>query len=120
VGLGHGVDGPHTVTDPSGAVTPNGKVTVENSEKGLVREPTTNFVGAYALAPVRVGDYTVTVEATGFQKGIRTGIALRVGQIQRIDMTLKVGSQRKNSAWSKTYRACKPRRGRRNTTTSFC
>ena len=81
-----------TVTDPSGALVPNAKVVVENPQKGFVRELTTNSVGAYSVAPVPVGGYTVTVQATGFKQSIRTGITLAVGQIQRIDVTLSVGS----------------------------
>ena len=81
-----------TVADPTGAVVPNAKVTVENPQKGFVRELTTNTAGAFAVAPVPLGDYRITVEAAGFQKDIETGITLTVGQIQRIDVTLKVGT----------------------------
>jgi hypothetical protein len=81
-----------TVTDPTGAVVPNAKVTIQNPQKGFVRELTTNAVGAFAVAPVPLGEYTVTVEAPGFQKSIQTGITLTVGQIQRVDVTIKVGA----------------------------
>ena len=81
-----------TVMDPTGAVVPNAKVTVQNPDKGFVRELTTNTTGAFAVAPVPLGEYTVAVEAPGFQKSIQTGITLTVGQIQRVDVTLKVGA----------------------------
>jgi hypothetical protein len=82
-----------TVTDASDAIIPNAQVTIENPEKGFVRELTTNAVGAFALAPVPLGEYSVTVDAAGFQKARRTGITLTVGQIQRVDVTLKVGTK---------------------------
>jgi hypothetical protein len=81
-----------TVTDPTGAVIPNAKVTVQNLQKGFRRELTTNAVGAFSLAPVPLGDYTVTVEATGFRKALQSGITLTAGQIQRVDTTLEVGT----------------------------
>lgn len=81
-----------TVTDPTGAVVPNAQVTVQNPQKGFVRVLTSNSVGAFAVAPVPLGEYTVTVEAAGFQKSTHTGITLTTGQIQRIDVTLNVGA----------------------------
>ena len=81
-----------TVADPTGAVIPNAKVRVENPLKGFVRELTTNAAGAFAVAPLPLGDYTVTVEATGFQKDVESGITLTAGQIQRVDVALKVGA----------------------------
>ena len=81
-----------TVTDPTGAVVPNVKVTVSNPDKGFVRELTTNEVGAFAVAPVPLGDFILSAEASGFKKSTRTGITLTAGQIQRVDFTLEVGT----------------------------
>jgi len=81
-----------TVLDASGAVVPNAKVTIQNPQKGFVRELTTNAVGAFAVAPVPLGEYTVAVEAPGFQKSTQTGITLTAGQIQRVDVMVKVGT----------------------------
>ena len=81
-----------TVSDATGAVVPNATVTVENTQRGFVRVLTTNGVGAFAVAPVPLGEYTVSVEAKGFQRSVQTGITLAVGQIQRIDVKLNVGT----------------------------
>ena len=80
-----------TVTDSSGAVIPNAKVTVANPEKGFTRDLVSNSAGAYSISAVPIGDYTITAEAQGFEKLVRTGITLQVGQIQRIDLQLTVG-----------------------------
>jgi hypothetical protein len=80
-----------TVTDSTGAVVPNAKVTVANSAKGFTRELTSNTAGEYAANSVPLGDYTVTAEASGFQKLVRSGITLTVGQTQRVDLTMTVG-----------------------------
>ena len=80
-----------TVTDSSGAVIPGAKVIVSNSQKGLNRELFTNTTGEYTAAKVPIGDYVVSCEKAGFQKLVRTGIALAVGQTLRVDMQLQVG-----------------------------
>jgi hypothetical protein len=80
-----------TVTDSSGAVIPNAKVTVSNIDKGITRELTSNSAGAYSAPSIPIGNYTVTAEAPGFQKLTRSGITLQVGQAQRVDMQLTVG-----------------------------
>jgi len=51
------------VTDPSGAVLPNAKVVAKNIATGLEREATTGPDGAYVIAELPAGEYTVTAEA---------------------------------------------------------
>ncbi len=80
-----------TVTDSTGAVIPNAKVTISNPEKAFTRDLVTGSTGYFAVNAVPIGDYVVTAEAPGFQKLVRSGITLNVGQIQRIDMQLTVG-----------------------------
>jgi hypothetical protein len=80
-----------TVRDSTGAVIPNAKVTVSNPEKGYTREFTSNSAGEYAVPKLPIGNYIVTAEASGFQKLVRSGITLTVGQIQRVDLTMTVG-----------------------------
>jgi hypothetical protein len=80
-----------TVTDTSGAVVPGVNLTVANPDKGFTRETKTNSAGDYTVSPVPIGNYTVTAEATGFQRLVRTGITLSVGQNLRLDLQLTVG-----------------------------
>ena len=80
-----------TVTDSSGAVIPNAKVTVSNPDKGFTRDLVSNSAGGYSISAVPIGSYTITAEAQGFEKLVRTGITLQVGQIQRVDLQLTVG-----------------------------
>src|SRR5215831_8801026 len=82
-----------TVLDSSAAAVPNATVTLRNLDTGLVRDVKTNASGAYEFLSVPVGEnYSVQVEATGFQKNAQTGIKLDVNQKYRADFTLKVGS----------------------------
>jgi hypothetical protein len=80
-----------TVTDTSGAVIPNAKVKVANPDKGYVRDLVSNSAGEYTAARIPIGNYVITVETPGFQKLIRTGINLEVGQTLRVDLQLTVG-----------------------------
>src|ERR1700693_271734 len=54
-----------TVTDPSGGVIAGAKVTAKNIGTGLQREGTTGQDGAYVLAELPAGEYTVTAESAG-------------------------------------------------------
>src|SRR5215472_10413088 len=65
-----------TVTDPSGAVVPEVRITVANPEKGLTREVASNASGEYVAPKLPIGNYLVTAEAGGFQRLVRSGITL--------------------------------------------
>jgi len=79
------------VTDASGAVIPGAKVTVSNPDKGYTRELVANSAGQYTAAKIPIGDYVITAEAPGFQKLVRSGFSMAVGQTQRVDLQLTLG-----------------------------
>ena len=54
-----------TVTDPSGSVIVGATVTAKNISTGLRREATTSADGAYVLAELPAGEYTVMAESAG-------------------------------------------------------
>ena len=56
-----------TVTDPSGAVVAGAVVTANNVETGVATVRKTTDAGFYVLSLLSAGQYTVTVQATGFQ-----------------------------------------------------
>ena len=55
-----------TVTDPSGSVIPNAKVTATNVDTGVATFSTTNNDGIYNIRFLQIGNYKVTVESPGF------------------------------------------------------
>ncbi|HXX24680.1 MAG TPA: TonB-dependent receptor [Terriglobia bacterium] len=81
-----------TVMDASGGVIPNAKVVVSNPDKGFTRDLTSNSAGEYTVARIPIGNYVVTAQAKGFQKLVRSGITLEVGQTLRVDLQLTVGA----------------------------
>lgn len=80
-----------TITDTSGAVIPNAKVTLTQVETGLVLQGTTNRAGIYVFSPVKIGNYTVTATNTGFQTITQTGLTLNVNQTLVVNLTLHPG-----------------------------
>src|SRR5581483_8436891 len=63
VGTG-GITG--TVTDPTGAVISNAKVTITNEGTGQTITATTNSAGAYNAAALAPGNYKLQISASGF------------------------------------------------------
>src|ERR1700760_109113 len=62
-----------TVTDPTGAVIPNAKVTATNVDTGIQTPSTTNNDGIYNIPFLQIGNYKLTVDASGFATaGLRT------------------------------------------------
>jgi len=78
-------------TDPGGAALPHVTVTATDTETGYARTVQTDSAGAYSLQELPIGDYELTVTASGFSS-VKEHITLTVGQRAREDFHLKVGS----------------------------
>ena len=81
-----------TVTDTSGAVVPNAKITITETQTSVNHALQTNDSGNYILPDVPPGLYSVSVEATGFKKENRRDITVRVDTSTRVDIQLQPGS----------------------------
>jgi hypothetical protein len=78
-------------SDPSGAVISGAAVTASNTETNIRTNTTTNAEGIYTFPFLRVGNYTVTVEAKGFKKSVIGPFKVEANQIARIDVKLEIG-----------------------------
>lgn len=78
-----------TVTDPSGAVVTNAKVTLTNNGTGQTRTAQTSSNGIYTFTNLEPGNYTVTAEGSGFAPFKRT-VDVTVGGRHTIDAKLAV------------------------------
>src|ERR1035437_10124442 len=67
-----------TVTDPSGAVISQAKVTALKEDTHIAQTAVTTDAGTYAIPHLAVGVYTVSVDMTGFASKSVTGIMLDV------------------------------------------
>ena len=80
-----------TVTDPTGALVPDARVTVKNLNTGLVRETQTTNDGSYSVPELSIGPYSVTVEKEGFQTSVVDRVTVEVAAERRVDVSLQVG-----------------------------
>ena len=81
-----------TVTDTTGAVVSDAKVTLTNTETGIEQAAATNGTGDYSFNLLTPGHYTVSVEAKGFKKTSISNFALAAGDRLRENASLQPGS----------------------------
>jgi Carboxypeptidase regulatory-like domain/TonB-dependent Receptor Plug Domain len=80
-----------TVTDPSGALVPNARITVHNNATLADRSITSNESGNFTLTNLASGNYTVHIEVPGFQTTTLNDVHLDPSIGRRIDISMKVG-----------------------------
>jgi hypothetical protein len=82
-----------TVADASGAVIPGATVVMKNQSSGDERRTVSNNDGFFSINAVQPGDYTVSVEAKGFQGWKQTGIHFDPGDRRNLSgISLQVGA----------------------------
>ncbi|MGH9831108.1 MAG: carboxypeptidase regulatory-like domain-containing protein, partial [Blastocatellia bacterium] len=79
------------ITDPSGAPIVGATVTAIDQERGTTFSGPTNGSGIYNLQRLPAGNYTLSVEATGFQKAVQPAFTLVLNQVANLNIQLKVG-----------------------------
>src|SRR5580704_7092055 len=80
-----------TVTDESGAVVPNAKVTIANKATGVARSLDTNAEGLYSAPALPAGDYEVRVEVDGFRTLVRDA-TVQAGTTTTVPIALTLGA----------------------------
>jgi outer membrane receptor protein involved in Fe transport len=85
-----------TVTDPTGAVIPNAKVTATNVDTGIETPSTTNKDGIYNVRFLQIGNYKVRVEAPGFAVAEFGPFVLETDQNAKVDAKLVLSGQVQN------------------------
>jgi Carboxypeptidase regulatory-like domain/TonB dependent receptor len=81
-----------SVTDPSGAVVANVKITITSAGTQATYHAQTNEHGQYTVPNLPTGLYLVSFEADGFKKHVREKLTLGVAQTLRVDAQLEVGA----------------------------
>ena len=81
-----------TVTDASGAIVPNAKVTVTNQATQVASHAITSSAGTYTVTDLIPGTYTVQVEFTGFQTSVHNGVGVEVSKMSTVDVSLQTGT----------------------------
>ncbi len=82
-----------SINDPAGAAIPGAKITIQSlATEGVNLNTETTSTGSYALTSLRPGIYKLRVEAQGFAVLERSGITIKTGERERLDLTLRPGA----------------------------
>src|ERR1700730_16576142 len=84
-----GVQG--TVTDTSGGLVPEAKVTLTNSETGKMQETIASGEGFYRISGLSPVKYKLTVEKPGFKQKVFDNVVVNAEAVQGIDVALDAG-----------------------------
>jgi hypothetical protein len=80
-----------TVRDSTGAPIQNAKVVITNEGTNAEFQATTNDSGDYSAPVLPSGNYTITVEVSGFRPNVVKGLTVLANRSSRQDVTLQVG-----------------------------
>lgn len=81
-----------TVTDPSGAVLGQTKVIVVSDETGVARAAMTSAEGTFRVPLLSPGSYTVSAEASGFEKMQVRSVHVGASATVNVELKLVVGT----------------------------
>ena len=79
------------VTDSTGSGVPNASVGIVNSETNYLTRTKSGDSGLFEVTLLNPGNYTVTVEASGFKKAIQTGVNVTVAGRAQLELRLELG-----------------------------
>jgi len=82
-----------TVHDGSGAVIPGATVTLLNTGTSSQRVATSDGSGDFQFNNIDVGDYSITIVMSGFEKYKQPEISLTARESFRVDATLQLGAE---------------------------
>lgn len=81
-----------SVRDANGAAIENASVALKNVATEITQTVETDANGDYQFTNVKIGNYQVIVEATGFNRTIAENINAAVNARQRVDVSLQVAT----------------------------
>jgi len=82
-----------TIRDASGAVVPNATVTITNKGTNQTRTAMTGADGTYRFGFLPPDEYSLQVEAPGFNTAMAQSVIVTVTETALLDETLQVGAQ---------------------------
>lgn len=80
------------VSDPTHAVVPGAKVTLHNVATNVDAVREADASGFYVFDPVMPGNYSVIVEATGFEKFVQSNIVVQTTADVTVNAVLTIGA----------------------------
>jgi hypothetical protein len=79
------------VSDASGGVIPNARVTIVDEQTSLTRTALTNGSGTYSFVNLPIGTYTLTYTADGFDVQKTQHITVQANRTATVNASLKIG-----------------------------
>ncbi len=79
------------VKDPTGAVIPRAQVTLTNTDTGFVLQTISDTKGEYGFSPIKIGNYTVSATAPGFETTTQENVHVDIQDRLNIPIGLKPG-----------------------------
>jgi hypothetical protein len=79
------------VEDPTGAGIPGATVTLTDKDTGLVKTTTSNADGVYNFLALAPGNYSIKVQATGFQTKTLAQVVVAAEEVQALNIPLSLG-----------------------------
>jgi hypothetical protein len=76
------------ILDKSKSGVPDATITATSQETGLARDVKTDSAGHYLIPLLPVGNYTVRVDATGFQSAESKDLRLQIDETREVDFSL--------------------------------
>jgi hypothetical protein len=81
-----------TVQDQTGAAIPGATVTLESPDTGFKLVGKTDRSGVYVFSPIKIGSYTLSTSAPGFENAVQENITVSLGQRLNVSPKLKPGA----------------------------
>ena len=79
------------VRDPSNAIVPQARITIQSNDNGMEVIAESNGEGLYITPTVIAGSYTLSATKPGFETEVFGPVTVQVNQMVRVDFALKVG-----------------------------
>src|SRR5882762_267075 len=80
------------VTDRQGLAIPGAEVSIAGNSLAVSKKTTTNAAGAYEVAALPAGAYTLTISHSGFSTQAINNLEITLNRTIKIDVTLEVGT----------------------------
>ena len=78
-----------TISDSSGALVPEAKVTLKDLETGKIQEVTSSDEGFYRILGLAPGRYELSVEKQGYKKSLSENVTVAAETVQGVDVILE-------------------------------
>ncbi len=81
------------VKDTKGALVRGAMVTLTNIDTNLTQHYKTDANGEYFFSPIKIGHYSVSATAQGFQTTTQENVTVNIQDVLNVPLTLKLGMQ---------------------------